>query len=97
MNVLRLIDDGRFSVKSVALASAQTTSVEALPAFRRTPKAPAPAIRVLPYHGPKATTSLYQAAMETHASGVWEDIVFAALAVCGVISVLLTILEAVRG
>ena len=96
MNILRLIDDGRFSVKSVAFASVPAAPIDA-PAHLRAPDKPlVPRLRVLPNSRISPGVSLHLATETARASGLWEDIAFTVLIFGGVVSVVLALFEAFR-
>ena len=96
MNILRLIDDGRFSVKSVAFAFTPAAPVDA-PAHLRAPdKSFVPRLRVLPQSRISPTVSLHLATEAARSSGRWEDVVFSVLIFGGVVSVVLALFEAFR-
>ena len=96
MNMLRFVDDGRFSAETAVLASGSATSVGALPAVRGTRKTTTPVLRVLPNSSPGKATRLSTTTLAIRAGGLWEDIVFVALIVSGVASVIVALIEAFR-
>ena len=93
MNILRLIDDGRFAAKTVAFASGAASSVSALQGLPKPAKPAVPRLRVIPKYGPSKTATLYRAAKTTLAAGFVEEIVFAVLAVCGMASVFVMLFQ----
>ena len=96
MNILRFVDDGRFSAETVALASGTAASIGTLPAIPGPRKPTRPTLRVLPHSGPSKVTRLSITTLATGTGGFWEDIVFVTLAVSGLASVIVAIFEAFR-
>jgi hypothetical protein len=94
MNTLRLIDDGRFSVKTASLAFAPIAALHAATALRQAARQSAPELRILPHHNANPVFSLYWATKTAQASSRWDDLVFTVLALGGLASILLALLEA---
>ena len=93
MNTLRLIDDGRFSVKTTSFAFAPLAALHAATALRPAARQPVPRLRILPYYKLNPAFSLYYATKAAQASARWEDLVFTVLALGGLVSIFLALLE----
>lgn len=96
MNIFRVIDDGRFSSKIVALGPASAGVYGGLSGARTVVKSAPPRLRILPRHASAEAGNLVLMAKRTRAAALWEDVVFIALGFSGVLSVFVAIFEALR-
>lgn len=96
MNIFRVVDDGRFSSKTVAWGPADIGLFGDFSGSRTRVKSKVPRLRIVPKQTSGESSSLHAHLSRARVASRWEDVAFVALGLCGVASVFVAIFMAFR-